>query len=73
MSSITPSRWLAALGIVAVMVLVLFIMGFWYAVYTPGVVPSCSGSFTLMEILTLILSISGVYLLINYLSRGQCK
>ncbi|WP_054856966.1 hypothetical protein [Vulcanisaeta sp. JCM 16159] len=71
MSSITPSKWLAALGIVAVMVLVLFIMGFWYAVYTPGAAPSCSGSFTLMEILTLILSISGVYLLINYLSRGN--
>ena len=66
-----PSKWLAALGIVAVLILVLFIMGFWYAVYTPGVISACSGSFTLMEILTLILSIAGVYLLMNYLGKGS--
>ncbi|WP_243679036.1 hypothetical protein [Vulcanisaeta distributa] len=52
MSSVTPSKWLAALGIVAALLLVLFVMGgFWYAVYTPGVASTCSGPFTMMEIL----------------------
>ncbi len=70
MSSVTPSKWLAALGIIAVLILVLFIMGFWYAVYTPGVVSTCAGPFTMMEILTLILAVAGTYLLMNYLGRG---
>ncbi|BDR92189.1 hypothetical protein [Vulcanisaeta souniana] len=71
MSSATQSRWLAALGIIAALILVLFILGFWYAVYTPGVLPTCSGPFTLMGILTLILAITGVFLLTNYLGRGS--
>ncbi|MGC9180768.1 MAG: hypothetical protein ACP5GZ_11295 [Vulcanisaeta sp.] len=71
MSSVTPSKWLTILSIIAALILVLFIMGFWYAVYTPGVLSTCSGPFTLMEILALILSISGVYLLMSYLSRGS--
>ena len=71
MSSVTPSKWLAALGVVAVLILVLFIMGFWYAVYTPGAISTCSGSFTLMEILALILAVTSVFVLTNYLSRGS--
>ncbi len=70
MSSVTPSKWLATLGIIAVLILVLFIMGFWYAVYTPGVVSTCAGPFTMMEILALILAVVGTYLLMNYLGRG---
>lgn len=71
MSSVTPSKWLATLGIIAVLILVLFIMGFWYAVYTPGVVSTCAGPFTMMEILALILAVVGTYLLMNYLGRGS--
>ena len=71
MSSVTPSKWLAALGVVAVLILVLFIMGFWYAVYTPGVISTCSGSFTLMEILALILAVTSVFVLTNYLGKGS--
>ena len=71
MSSVTPNKWLAALGVVAVLLLVLFIMGFWYVVYTPGAAPMCTSSFTLTEILALIFSIAGVYLLMNYLGRGS--
>ena len=71
MSSVTPSKWLTALSIVAVLILVLFIMGFWYAIYTPNTISACSEPFTLMEILTLILAIAGAYMLMNYLSRGS--
>ncbi len=71
MSSATPSRWLAVLGIIAALILVLFIMGFWYAVYTPGALTMCLAPFILMGILTLILAITGVFLLTNYLSRGS--
>ncbi len=62
-----------ALGILAVLLLTLFIMGFWYAVYTPGAFPTCTSPFTLMEILALIFSIAGVYLLVNYLGRGSAS
>lgn len=71
MSSVTPSRWFIALSVIAVLLLVLFIMGFWYVVYTPGAAPTCTGSFTLTEILALIFSIAGVYLLTNYLGKGS--
>ena len=66
-----PSKWLTALGIVAVLILVLFIMGFWYAIYTPNAILACSEPFTLMEILALILAIAGAYMLMNYLGRGS--
>jgi len=71
MSTMTPSRWLTALAIVAILILVLFIMGFWQAVYTPGAAPVCAAPFTLMEILALIMAIPGALLLISYLSRGE--
>ncbi len=71
MSTMTPSRWLTALAVVAILILVLFIMGFWQAVYTPGAAPVCAAPFTLMEILALIMAIPGALLLISYLSRGE--
>lgn len=67
----TPSRWLAAMAVIAVLILVLFVMGFWQAVYTPGAAAVCSGPFTLIEILALIMAIPGVMLIMNYLGRGE--
>jgi hypothetical protein len=67
----TPNRWLAAIAIIAVLILVLFIMGFWQAVYTPGAAAICTGPFTLIEILALIMAIPGVVLIMNYLGKGE--
>jgi hypothetical protein len=71
MSTVQSSWWLAALAIIAALIVVLFILGFWNVVYTPSAPSLCTGPFTLMEILTLILTIAGAYLLMNYLGRGK--
>ena len=71
MSTATPSKWLMALAIVMVLILVLFIMGFWNAVYVSGSLSICAGPFTLIEILALILAVAGVFVINNYLGRGR--